>query len=344
MDLPEFFGLDIGNHSVKVAEVRRRGERPELKSLASISNSMNLLEDTSEAGLQQLADLIKQARTAARISTVNCVAALPETPVFSRLISIPKIQGEKLEEAVHWELKTLIPVPLDEVNIAFLEIGEKQTPAGVMLDIYVAAAPKAFTERFVKLAELAGINLIALETESLANTRSVMLSKPEGDVFIVDFGANSTDFVLSRNGVPVFTQTISTGSDAFTKAIAGDYGIDLQRAEQYKRAYGLDPTAGEGKIAKSIEPIIQIVVTEIGKIITYVQQRLGELQSPKMVITGDGASLLGLPKYLTDKLGVESTKFNLASHLQLSGDLATEAEATGLAGYSIAIGLALKDS
>lgn len=344
MDLPEFFGLDIGTHSVKVAEVRRRGDRIELKSLASISNSTNLLEDTSEAGIQQLADLIKQARTAARISTVNCVAALPETPVFSRLISIPKVQGEKLEEAVHWELKTLIPVPLDEVNIAFLEIGEKETTAGVMLDIYVAAAPKAFTERFVKLAELAGINLIALETESLANTRSVMLSKPEGDVFIVDFGANSTDFVLSRNGVPVFTQTISTGSDAFTKAIAGDYGIDLQRAEQYKRAYGLDPAAGEGKIAKSIEPIIQIVVTEIGKIITYVQQRLGELQSPKMVITGDGASLLGLTKYLSDKLGVEATKFNLASHLQVSGDLATEAQSTGLSGYSIAIGLAIKDS
>lgn len=344
MDLPEFFGLDIGTHSIKVVEARRRGDKPEVRNLASVTNTINFLEDSSEAAMKQLAELIKQARSAAHISTVNCVAALPETPVFSRLISVPKVDPDKLEEAVHWELKTLIPVPLDEVNIAFLEIGEKQTPAGVMLDIYVAAAPKSFTERFIKLAELAGINLIALETESLANTRSVMLSKPAADVFIVDFGATSTDFVLARNGVPVFTQTISTGSDAFTKSIAGDYGIDLQRAEQYKRAYGLDQTAGEGKIAKSIDPIMQIVSAEIGKIITYVQQRLGELQSPQMVITGDGAALLGLPEYLTAKLGITTTRFNLANHLQLPGNLKAEAETTGLSGYSIAVGLAVKDA
>jgi cell division ATPase FtsA len=57
-----------------------------------------------------------------------------------------------------------------------------------------------------------------VETESLANTRTVAFNMPSsGDMMVSDFGANGTDLVVARNGVPVFAQSISTGSDAFTK-------------------------------------------------------------------------------------------------------------------------------
>lgn len=345
MELPDFFGLDISSHSIKVVEIKRKGPQAELKHLASVPSTLSIIENVTDETLKGVAELVKQAKQAAGISTVNCVAAIPESPIFSRLLTIPKVEEDKIEETVHWELKSLIPVPLDEVDIAFLEIGEKKENDRPMVDIYVAAAPKSFTKRFQQITEYAGLNLIALETESLANTRSVAFNYAvQGDALILDFGSAGTDIILSRNAVPVFAQTISTGSDALTKAIASDFGIDLQLAEQYKRAYGLKTDAGEGKIAKSIEPVMQILVNEMLRTMTFIKQRLGENGQMQVVISGDAAQLPGLDVYLQQKLNLGVAVGNPLSRIPVANSAKANLEKANPVGFSVAIGLGLKDA
>jgi type IV pilus assembly protein PilM len=174
MNIPEFFGLDIGNHAIKVAQVRRHNDGAQLLHIDAIDIDFNLLSSPGEDGLQQLAEKIKTVCSSAGIRTTNCVAGISEAPVFSRLITLPRLPEEQLEEAVHWELKPLIPVPVAEVDIAFLEIGERDTNGQKMVDIFVVAAPKTLTEQYKRLADLAGLNLLALETEALANTRLIL--------------------------------------------------------------------------------------------------------------------------------------------------------------------------
>lgn len=345
MDLPDFFGLDLGNHSIKVAQVKRSANKASLEKIGSINTEVSLLQDDSEEGIQKLANQVKQARESAGITTSNCVAALPESPIFSRQLTIPQVEEDKLKDAVHWELKPLIPVALEEVDIAFLEIGEKDVKGEKMVDVYVVAAPKTLTEKYKKIAELAGINLIALETESLANSRTVSFNYPEeADVMISDFGANGTDMILAKSGIPIFAQTISTGSDAFTKAIAADYGLDMAQAEKYKRAFGIEFDKGDGKIAKSIEPMMQIIINEMSRTLTYLKQRVGDAGAAKVYLCGDGAQLPGLDAYFKSKLGLESVVINPMAKIDMAGSVQKEVSQLQISGFSVAIGLGLKDS
>jgi type IV pilus assembly protein PilM len=268
---------------------------------------------------------------------------MPEAPVFSRLLTIPKVTAEQLEETVHWELKPLIPVPLTDVDIAFLEIGEKVVNGQAMLDIYAVAAPKTLTDRYQKMANMAGINLLAIETESLANTRTVAFNIPaSGDMMVADFGANGTDLVVARNGVPVFAQSISTGSDAFTKAIAADYGIDLATAEKYKRAYGVDYSKGEGKIARTIEPLMQILVNEMSRTLTYFKQRVGDTGATKLFMCGEAANMPGLADYLTKNLNLQAELIDPLTKIKVSPTAQKALQQLSPVGFTVAIGLGLK--
>ncbi len=345
-DLPDFFGLDIGNHSIKVAQVKRQGEgKATLSHVGSVPSDFGLLENDSDEGIAELAELVKQARDVAGISVKNCVAAVPEAPVFSRLLSIPPVEEDKLEEAIHWELKNLIPVPLEDVDVAFLKIGTDADGEKANMDIYVVAAPRAMTDRFKKVAEAAGLNLLALETESLASTRNVTFNhKEETDIMITDFGAYGTDLVIAKNGIPVFAQTISTGSDALTKAIAADYGLDLEQAEKYKRAYGLLQDQGEGKIAKTIEPLMQLIVGEMSKMLTYYKQRIGHTGAQKIYLSGDAAQLPGLILYFSKKLGIPAVLVQPLNNIQVAGSAKKEVEQLSMVGFTVAIGLGLKNS
>lgn len=345
MDVPDFFAIDIGNHSIKVAQVKRNGDKAKLLHVGSIDSGGNLLDNASEEGLKKIADQLKQVKNAAGIRTDNCVTAVPESPIFSRLLSIPKVENEKFEEAVHWELKPLIPVPIEDVDVAFLEIGEKKNNEQIYVDMYVVAAPKTLTARYKRMAEMAGLNLMALETESLSNTRCVTFNHPtERDIMIFDFGAYSTDLIISRDGVPVFSQSISTGSDALTKAIAADYGLDIAEAEKYKRAFGIDFKAGDGKVAKSIEPIMQIIINEMSRTFSYFKEKVGDTGANKIYLCGEAAKLPGLATYFTERFGLTSILVDPVARIEADPEVKKQLEDLSAVGFSVAIGLSLKEA
>lgn len=345
MDIPDFFGLDIGNHSIKLSEIKRSGDTATLLHIGAVTTDIGILEEMTDNTIKSLGEQIKKARQVARISTRNCVAAIPESPIFSRLISIPKVEEENIEEAVHWELKPLIPVSLDEVDISFLEVGETQINNQVMINVYVVAAPKVLTERFKRIGEAADVNLIALETESLANTRVVTFNhQTEKDIMVFDFGAYGTDLILARDAVPVFAQNVSTGSDALTKAIASDFGINVAQAEKYKRAYGLNFEQGEGKIARSIEPIMQILVNEMSRTLAYFKEKFGDAGTKKIYMCGEAAKLPGLDAYLEKQLGIPAMLVDPVANVKISADAQSDLQQLSPVGFSVAIGLGLKDS
>jgi len=345
MDIPDFFALDVGNHSIKVAHVRRQGDKASLQRIGSVKTEFGLLDNDSDEGVKRLAELVKQAREVSGITTINCVAAVPESPIFSRLITIPKVTEEQLQETVHWELKSLIPVPLDEVDVAFLEIGEKEVNGQKLIDMYVVAAPKTMTNKFKKVCEAAGLNLIALETESLANTRAVTYNyQTEKDIIICDFGASGTDLIIARNGIPVFAQSISTGSDALTKVIAADFGLDMEQAEKYKRAFGLKLDEGEGKIAKSIDPMMQIITSEMSRILTYFKERIGDTGASQIYMVGEAAKLPGLAEYFSTHLNLQAQLVDPTIKLEVANEAKKELEQLPSVGFSVAIGMGLKES
>ena len=346
MELPDFFGIDVGGQSIKVAEAKRSGKKAKLQHIAKVDTPEGLIENESEEGMKEMGDKIIEAKEAAGIKTKNCVAAVPESAVFSRLLTIPKVAPDQIEQTVHWEIKPMIPVGLSEVDVAFLDIGEKEVGGSTLIDMYVVAAPKTLTDRYKKITSEVGLDLIALETEALAITRSVMFSKPDlvGDVVVIDFGGNGTNIILARDGVVVFSQTSSTGSNAFTKAISSDYGIDDREAEKYKRAYGLKFDDGDGKIAKSIEPIMQIMMTDIIRTLNYFRERVGGKLADTIFLTGDGANLPGLPGYLKNKLNMEAEIVDAFSGFNIDGGIKGEIEGGQSAGFSVALGLAIKEA
>lgn len=345
MQLPEFFGIDIGNHSIRLAQISRRGDEITLSNLAEAKIEFNLLNNASDQGMQELAEKLKNLRIEAGIRTLNCVMGIAENPVFSRLVTIPELPDDQIEEAVQWELKPLIPVPLTDVDIAFLEISRRQIGPQKLIDVFVVAAPKSLTDRYKQLAELAGFNLIALETEALANTRLVLYLHPDeaNDVMIFDFGASGTDIVVARAGVPVFTQSLSTGSDALTKAIAADYGIDLDQAERYKLAYGLDASQGDGKIAASLNPVMQILLNELQRTLAYFRDKLPDSKVEKIYLCGQASRLVGLSAYLKQNLGLEPIILYPEQKISIQSINQALLANTGLSGYTVCLGLALKD-
>ena len=345
-NLPPFFGINIGKDKIKIIQVKKEGEQKEkLIGIGSVPSSVSLVSNESEDGNTELATEISRGAKVAGVDTKNCVISIPELSVYSRLLTLPKVNENEVEESIHYALKPLIPVPIESVNITFLPVDEIKNENGVLVNWYAVAAPKQLVDRDVKILEKAGLNLLAIETESLALVRMVYFCHeiPQGrDVMIIDIGAETTNMIIARNSVVVFSQSVSTGSNAMTKVIAADFGISESEAEKYKVTYGLDFQAGEGKIAKSIEPIVQIILGEISRTLTYLRERISGESVDSVYLTGGGSALKGLDIYMKEKLSLNVMTSNLLSHLDIDPKLNTKIGSSEGKEYNVALGLALK--
>jgi type IV pilus assembly protein PilM len=346
MDLPNFFGIDIGNHSIKAAEVEYQSATDaKIQRLARIDTPFGVLSSTDKSAKSKLADRIKELVDSSGIGTKKCVAGLPESSIFTRLITVPKVDESKLEELVHWEARQYIPLPIEEVQKDYIQVEEKMVNGKLMIKLLLVAAPKTLVAKYTEIINLAGLELLALETETIATSRLVAFgSSFAGAMMVMDFGANGTDLSVIKNGSMIFSQSLNTGSDALTKAISTDFGLELVQAEQYKKTYGLDSSQVEGKIYKSIEPIMQIIVDEVVRTLNFFRTHLQDSIPQEILLVGDGAKLLKLDEYLKQKIGVNVKLANPFVHLQISNDVKNEVKEADLVGYSVAIGLGLKTS
>jgi type IV pilus assembly protein PilM len=344
MDLPDFFGLDIGNHSIKVAEVDRKSiDKAKLQNIASIDTPFGILNSEDAVSKEKLASRVKEVVENSGIKTRKCIAALPEASIFTRLITVPKVNESKLEELVHWEAKQYIPLPLSEVQMDYILIEEKQVQGQTMLQLLLVAAPKVLVTRYTELVKMSGLELLALETETIATSRIVSFAKDSKEVLMaLDFGATGTDLSVIKHGKLIFSQSLSTGSDALTKAISNDFGMEMAQAEQYKITYGLDQKQVEGKIYKSIEPIIRIISDEIARTLNFFRTHLPDSIPTKILLVGEGSKLTGLDKYLNSQIGMPVELTDLFSKIEMSDLIAKEVNKKDLIGYVVAVGLGLK--
>jgi len=298
------FGLDIGSTSIKIASVQKEGKKFRLLSAGIAQTPPPGLDSEADKDLIALATAIKKLHQDAKINNKNVIVSLPESKIFSRVISLPNMNEDELAQALQWEAEQFIPLPIGDISLDSVVISRgKAGKVEQMMEVLVVAAPKTLIKKFQHLMELAGFRLVAIETELIAVSRA-LLSPESPAVVMVDFGAETTDIAIAQKGFVVFTRSIPAAGQAFTRAISTGLSIDPHQAEKYKTAYGLAEKKLEGKVKKAITPVVSQVVSEIQKAVQYWQEKEKEAIKT-MVLAGGSANLPEVISFLTKSLSLE---------------------------------------
>ncbi len=338
--LPDHVGIDFGTHTVKAVELKNISTKPELANLGVQLTPKGVINSEERQDQKKLAEALKVLYANSKIKNVNVVMALPEFSVFTRFLEFPGVKVEELKKAVQYEAKQYIPIPLEQVQMSYIIIGfnqEKNAPR-----VLLVAAPRKTIEIYMNVANFANLDLIAIETESVAMGRAMFRSMGKKDCVMLDFGANSTDMSIMTNGALVFSQSIPIGSDALTQSIVNTFNFDYNRAEQFKRGYGLLPNVVEGKIYNALLPIIGSLMTEVRRGVEFYKNKTMSAAPVEYLLNGDGSLLPGLPEFVSKSLGVSAQIANPWLNISVDNKYKNILSKAG-SSYSVAIGLALKD-
>ena len=337
------FGLDIGATTIKLVWLSHEKEGYLYKSSLIAPAPVKGMLSESPLDEEEMARTINKAVTDAGITSKFTNIALAENQVYTKVLEMPVLSDKELRSAIYWEAEQYIPVPLSNVTLAWNVLKKPENPTqNDKMQVLMVGAPASLINKYQRVSAMAGLTINTMETEILATVRALVLGENFPPTLIINIGAVSTSFAIIRDGIMVFTYSMSIGGAAINRAIAADFNLTSAQAEEYKKVYGFSKQSLGGKIGKATEPILNSILSEVKKSLVFYSQKYKD-DSPvrQILLSGGTAKLPGIDLFFAQNSGIETAIANPWKVLA-SQQMPKEILDNG-SDYAIAVGLAMRD-
>jgi cell division protein FtsA len=322
-----YTAIDIGTEVVKALVVKREDDRGIVIGVGKVRQSLTDMQAGAVSDIQAVIDNVDRALTEAedmcQLVPGQAVIGIAGEQIkgFSTSVSVPRAQSQTritqaevaqslqmvqrraLREAVR-QMSQEMGVP--EVNVKLVH----SAITSIRVDGYPVSNPLNFQGRalditifntFAPLTHIGALQTIAQELDlelvaTVAEPYAMARGCANDEVYelggiFVDVGGGTTDVALVRNGGIEGTRMFALGGRAFTRRVAGELGMSLEQAEQFKLAHGAGTlTADQRRLAHdAVDPNAEVLAQGVALALEEMAQ--GEALPPAIYLAGGGAAL-----------------------------------------------------
>ncbi|KPJ73639.1 hypothetical protein AMJ48_00165 [Parcubacteria bacterium DG_74_1] len=353
-----FLGIDVGTSGIKMVELSGQGEKKKLENYAEMKakvgqkNQFRTFEkNTLLLSSQDIAQVIKTAMKEAGFKTRECIFSIPDFSSFFTTLELPPMSREEIPQAVLFEAKQHVPLPLEEVTLDWGMIENKgvgQTKE--KLEIILVAVPNEIVNQYREIARLANLQPRAMEAEVFSLIRSLIPAEEKDTVAIIDIGAQTTTCSIIDKGTLRLSYSFDFSGSDLTKRVAEELYVDYPTAENLKERYGLEKIplssadiatiSSVKSVKKILTSLVDVVLKETEKVTLHFNQTTGK-NIQKFIIAGGVSLLPGLKKYFENYFKKETEIANPFSEISSPSILEESLKEMGPR-YAVAVGAALR--
>ncbi len=342
----ELVGLDIGDSSIKVVELKElgRGRGYEVQSFATEPLPQEAIVDGTimDAGL--IVDTLRRVWSQSRIRNKKVATALSGHSVIIRRINLPTMSEQELAEQIRWEAEQYIPFNIDEVSLDYHVLNGSSLAGDGNMDVILVAARKERIDDYTSVITQAGLEPSVVDVGTFAALNCFetnYLDEVPGAAALIDIGSSVTSIAVLQNGISVFWRDISIGGNQYTDTIQRELNLSREQAEAAKRGEPVEGVPSD-QVASIVSSVNEELCNEIQRTVDFVKAFAGsETPVEAIYLAGGGARMTGVKESLGEQFGAHVEmmdpfrKVNLPSHvMDRVGDAAPDS--------AVAVGLALR--
>ena len=357
-------GLDVGGEAIKAVQLQKtRGGLRVVGRPAAIPTPRGAVAGgvivDGGAVSAALTDMVAE-------HGLNCKEVVASvggsTSVTVRVVSMPRMSGRELREAMDYELDRQVPFPIDQVIYDYQVIETPEGEAGDEMNVFLAAAQEDMINAHVETIMGARLRPIHIDVEALALSRALVNVSPNGrnrqTVALAQIGASQTEISIVRDGYLEFVRAIPTAGETLTHAVRQELIHDDGQAEQAKRQFADvrelsgGPQAGESAEVHAArqsvqgaisEPLFELV-TELGRTVDFYRRQRPGHDIHAIILSGGSAVIPGLAEFVQGETGVPTEVANPYEYLLHDAGSLDEAYLRDLGPITaVAVGLAMRD-
>ena len=283
-------GLDVGTSAVKAVELTWHNG-PVITGFGYVPLP------SPEAVPEAIVRVLRENEFHSR----HVVTSVSGKSVIVRYLTMFRMGGEDLRNAIRFEADKYIPFDVDDVVLDCQPFDAEGLGdlASNEMRVLLVACKRAIIDEQLRILNAAGLSpeIVDVDVFALGNAFETAVRRgPESAGLVsalVDVGASKTCVNLVRGGTSLFTREIHTGGGAFTTAIANRLGIPMGEAETLK-AY---PAEDLERVRHAVTPAVDDLAAEVRLSFEYFENQF-DLGIDEVLLSGGGARMAGLDQDL----------------------------------------------
>jgi type IV pilus assembly protein PilM len=344
-------GIDLGSRNLRFVAGTMKGTVFTLTKIAQVE--VPISDDPETATLGALPELASELGEKVRKQAGGGRFGVSGKELIIRYTQVPPVPLWRLRLLMDFEVREMAQQAGDSLASDYNLITLPNADAEET--VLVAVCKESFLAgRFDAVRQSIGDPTSALPA-SLALFNAFVSSGEihEGEyTFLVDLGDRNVELALQRDGELIFARNIATGGRALTDAIATALNTSPEEAEGLKHQFGqVTPRGLASYTSGREEKVGNAIIGPVGQLSAMIQSSLAfiraqtkirDLEVGRILLSGGGANLRGLPEYLGAAFKCPVSRFQPEAGLDLSQLAADEAALfqSDPGSFAVALGLA----
>ncbi len=238
---------------------------------------------------------------------------LPGYQLLIKPIKVPHVDAAKQAQIIAFEAQNNIPFPLTEAVWGSQVIADD----GIETEVLLAAQKAEAANRFCGLMATIGFQPVSLQPSSLLdyNAYKLVHGADAEDTLMINVGARSTNLTfISAAGL--YIRNINLGGNSLTQSLADGMGKSFGQVEDLKVSFfsGQTPFDAEDPAVAAMQARAQDFMKRLSQQVTQsiiAYRRASNREAPqRILLTGRGSLLDGLPEFLSESQKVSVDYFN----------------------------------
>ena len=338
-------GIDIGSHCIKAVLLQETDAGLRLEALAIEPMPKGAMSERSIQDIEAIGNVIAKLKRKIPKSVQTAAVAVSGQTVITKVIFMDvSLTDAELESQIAIEADSLIPYPLDEVNIDFEKLAINEADPS-KVNVLLSAARTESVQARVGALETANLKAAVVDVESYALSRAmdVYYQQLPSDAFnkcvaVVDIGAVLMLVSVVQEGETIYTRDQVFGGDQYTNSIVAYYNKSFDEAEIGKTTGDLPPNYTFEVLAPFQTSLLQQVRRAVQMFLTT----SGKDQVDYIVLTGGTAMIEGLDRLLIEELGIHTVVAEPFANIEISPKIDRNMLQRHRTQFAIATGLALR--
>jgi type IV pilus assembly protein PilN len=316
-------GVDITPGCIRLAQLSGGDDEWVLAKLGykyiEEATDLNSIKDQSDRYINKLS----QALTSAQITTTNAAVSIPVSSAIIKVVTLPLMSDEELQEAVDtnslWENAVQLTDNLDEYSI-FWQVLKRNTAENQM-DLLFVASKLDDIDHYLDIVRRAGLNPVIVDVRCFAIRNALELRKDltKGDVpiAILEFGIQE-DYILILHEDSPFISDIYLSDKDRSLLVNSDIDPILHKKIIERFAMQVSQLLSAYQTKYKVQPIDSLLVSSAISNIDNIIDNLQEALPDVSIEIFDALKQVILPENLKEKASAEPNSSVFSSVLGLA--------------------------
>ncbi|MFW6028620.1 MAG: pilus assembly protein PilM [Halanaerobiales bacterium] len=297
----KFLTVDIGNDSIKIAEVSSKNEKVQVYNAIKVDNpNSESIEDGFIRNKEMLVHTIRTAINDAKIKSKKIVFSVTSSKIITREIVMPYVQPKKLGTIIKMNSREYFPVNINDYVIDHNIISTSEDKEQNQQRVLIIAAPNNLVAGYYELAEALSLKLQSIDFSGNSIIQLLKTQFYRGTNLFIELGSQSTLVTILTNGKFELQRHLPYGTAEVYSAVMNHFDVSYQEAVEMmknKSFFSLDVDSNP-YLTGDITSAVNQIMGGVSRLLDYFSSRNKDSAINQIYLLGDGVKIYGLERYI----------------------------------------------